>query len=237
MPDPLDHLLDSYNVATLNSMAVEAGLLSRKGPRGGKVELVNLMKRMFFTQERVQASLARLDPRERRPDRGSGFEEGPAADVHRSTPFVLPLASLRASGANARDDRCTTAAGCRGVQRLEQECTRGVGPASGARPVPAAHQSASQWVCESPLDRGSGRATHDTGYLGTSTRTSGTTIAPAMAITAGMAMAAPAHPSSSMGWPQRTRAPSCAGRAAGARLNRRPLRTCREVCPACSSAC
>ncbi|MFN8496305.1 MAG: helicase-associated domain-containing protein [Anaerolineae bacterium] len=65
MPDPLDHLLDSYNVATLNSMAVEAGLLSRKGPRGGKVELVNLMKRMFFTQERVQASLARLDPRER----------------------------------------------------------------------------------------------------------------------------------------------------------------------------
>ncbi|MFN8484465.1 MAG: helicase-associated domain-containing protein [Anaerolineae bacterium] len=65
MPNPLDALLASYNVNTLYALAVEAGIFSRKGPKAPKAELVSVMKKYFFTEARVQASLAKLDPHER----------------------------------------------------------------------------------------------------------------------------------------------------------------------------
>jgi hypothetical protein len=67
MTDPLRFLLDSYNNNTLRDMAEAAGLATKnsRGKLINKAELLELMMREFFTRERVQASLAKLNDRER----------------------------------------------------------------------------------------------------------------------------------------------------------------------------
>ncbi len=65
MYNPLDNLLNSYNANTLYAMAVEAEIFPRTGTKANKNDVVKAMKERFFTEARVQASLAKLGPRER----------------------------------------------------------------------------------------------------------------------------------------------------------------------------
>jgi hypothetical protein len=67
MPDEISTLLDSYHSTTLWEMANEAGLevTDRRNKRLNKAQVMAKMRAEFFTRERVLASLARLDERER----------------------------------------------------------------------------------------------------------------------------------------------------------------------------
>jgi hypothetical protein len=61
----IDTILKSYHFKTLSEMASAAGLdLYRNGKKLSKRELLPQMRREFFTQERVLASLKQLDKRE-----------------------------------------------------------------------------------------------------------------------------------------------------------------------------
>lgn len=67
MPDDISEILDAYHAATLWDMAQEAGLevVDAKGKKLPKGPLIARMQAEFFRRERVLASLAKLNERER----------------------------------------------------------------------------------------------------------------------------------------------------------------------------
>ena len=67
MADEITDLLDSYHASTLWEMAREAGLkvVDAKGKKLPKDPVMAQVRAGFFTRERVLASLAKLNERER----------------------------------------------------------------------------------------------------------------------------------------------------------------------------